>query len=173
MFPTHLTQLRRGSEASASHSSRLLRGPHDMGEVQGSQATCWPTVTTGATWLHRCFSGILKGRRQGGPGLRIKCNSAPDLSLRPSQQQLPLPEPGGWGCVYLYYGSAVQEGPANTSGRGIAGPEPQGKSPFGAVGGGVPEELRGNGQTPESRHFQIQLSQQGVRTAGSPNELSL
>lgn len=53
-------------------------GGYGRGEVQ---ATCWPPVTTRATWLHSCFSGILKDRRQGGPGLRIKCNSAPDLSL--------------------------------------------------------------------------------------------
>lgn len=131
-----------------------------MGEASDSQATCWPAVTTRATWLHSCFSGILKDRRQGGPGLRIKCNSAPDLSLHPRQQQLPLPEPGGWGCVYLYFPSAGQEGPAaNTSGcRGIAGPEPQGRSPFGTVGGGV---------TLGNRHFQIQLSQQGVGRLGS------
>lgn len=109
-----------------------------------SQATCWPAVTTRATWLHSCFSGILKDRRQGGPGRGIKCNSAPDLSLHPRQQQLPLPEPGGWGCVYLYFPSAGQEGPANTSGlRGIAGPEPQGRSPFGTVGGGVTDESWG------------------------------
>lgn len=133
---------------------------HGLGEVRDSQATCWPTVTTRATWLQSSFSGLLKDRRQGGPGLRIKCNSAPDLSLHPRQQQLPLPEPGGWGCVYLYYPSAVQEGPTNTSGRGIAGPEPQGRSPFGAVGGGVHEDLGGEGgPTPGNRHFQIQLGQ--------------
>lgn len=137
-----------------------------MGEVQDSQATCWPTVTTRATWLPSCFSGILKDRRQGGPGLRIKCNSAPDLSLHPRQQQLPLPEPGGWGCVYLYYPSAVQEGPANTSGRGIAGPEPQGRSPFGAVGGGVPEELGVGGRMARPGE---QTFPNSVKSTRSPN----
>lgn len=117
-------------------------GAHGIEEALDSQATCWPAVTTRAMWLHSCFSGILKNRGQGGPGLGIKCSSGPDLSLHPRQQQLPLPEPGGCGCVYLYFPSAGQEGPANTSGcRGIAGPEPQGRSPFGTVGGRVTDEL--------------------------------